>query len=63
MSATVSSVRVLVLLVTRPKRVLALVASTIGAMLYVWFAAVRAVPGVKRRKAALRATRARRWSA
>jgi len=60
MSATVRRVRVALLLVTNPKRVLAIFVSTIGAFLYVWFASVRAVPGVKRRKAAFRASRSRR---
>jgi hypothetical protein len=62
MSATVRRVRAALFLLTNPKRVLAIVVSTVGALLYVWFAAVRAVPGVKGRKAALRATRARRRS-
>jgi hypothetical protein len=54
MSATIASVRGVLFFVLRPKRLLALVASVIGAFLYVWFAAVRAVPNVKRRKAAAR---------
>ena len=54
MSATIASVRGLLFFVLHPKRLLALVASAIGAFLYVWFAAVRAVPGVRRRKAAAR---------
>ena len=56
MSATVRRVRAALFLVTNPKRVLAILVSAIGAFLYVWFAAVRAVPGVKRRKAAFRAS-------
>jgi hypothetical protein len=39
------------------KRVLMSVAAVLTGLVYVWFAAVRAVPGVKRRKAAARATR------
>jgi hypothetical protein len=39
------------------KRILAVVAALVGAQLYVWVAAVRAVPRVKRRKAARRAAR------
>jgi hypothetical protein len=34
------------------KRIAALVAAALAVLLYVWAAAVRAVPGVKRRKAA-----------
>jgi hypothetical protein len=41
------------------KRLLVAVAAVIGAVLYVWFAAVRAVPIVRRRKAARREARAR----
>jgi hypothetical protein len=63
MSATVLRVRAALFLVTNPKRVLAIIVSAIGAFLYVWFAAVRAVPGVKRRKAAFRAARPRRSAA
>jgi hypothetical protein len=62
MSATVGRVRGLLILLSRPKRVLGALVSMIGALLYVWFAAVRAAPGVKRRKATLRATRAERRS-
>jgi hypothetical protein len=39
------------------KRVAIAVAATVGALLYVWIAAVRAVPGVRRRKAEARARR------
>ena len=63
MSATVRRVRAALFLVTNPKRLLAILVSAIGAFLYVWFAAVRAVPGVKRRKAAFRASRPRRSGA
>lgn len=62
MSATVRRVRAALFLLTNPKRVLAIGVATIGTLLYVWFAAVRAVPGVKGRKAALRAMRERRPS-
>ncbi len=53
MSATIAWVRGFLFLL-HPKRLLALVAGVLGGLLYVWFAAVRAVPGVKRRKAAMR---------
>lgn len=36
------------------KRVLKILAAAIAVALYVWFAAVRSVPAVKRRKAARR---------
>ncbi|MGH3133288.1 MAG: hypothetical protein ACRDNY_06035 [Gaiellaceae bacterium] len=41
-------------LLLHPKRLLILVAGLFAAALYVWIAAVRAVPGVRLRKAALR---------
>jgi hypothetical protein len=41
------------------KRIALAVSALIGAVLYVWFAAVRAVPIVKRRRAARRAERER----
>ena len=41
------------------KRIALAVGAVFGAVLYVWFAAVRAVPIVKRRKAARRAERER----
>ena len=63
MSASVRRVRWLVLILTKPKRALAIFASLLGVVLYVWFAAVRAVPGVRARKRAFRASRARRPSA
>jgi hypothetical protein len=53
MSATIVWVRGFLFLL-HPKRLLALVAGLLGGLLYVWFAAVRAVPGVKRRKAEMR---------
>ena len=39
------------------RRILKLAAAVIAFVLYVWFAAVRAVPSVKRRKAIRRALR------
>ena len=39
----------------RIRRLLKLAAAVIGALLYVWYAAVRLAPGVKRRKRAARA--------
>lgn len=39
------------------KRGLRLLALALGALVYVWVAAVRAVPGVRRRKAAARTAR------
>ncbi len=42
------------------RRIALAVSAVLGAMLYVWFAAVRAVPLVKRRKAARRAEAAAR---
>jgi hypothetical protein len=59
MSVTIAHVRAVLFLVLHPKRLLALVAGVIGTVLYVWFAAVRAVPGVQERKAELR----RAWRA
>jgi hypothetical protein len=59
MSATIARVRALLLLVLHPKRLLALVGGLVGAVLYVWIAAVRAVPGVRERKTAKR----RAWQA
>jgi len=50
-------------LLRRPGQVLSLLAALVGALLYVWYAAVRAVPGVRRRKAAARAQRQRSWKA
>jgi hypothetical protein len=60
MSATIARVRALLSLALQPKRLLGLLAGLVGAFLYVWFAAVRAVPGVQARKTeARRAWRAR----
>jgi hypothetical protein len=54
MSATIARVRAVLLLVLHPKRLLAVIAGLVGAFLYVWVAAVRAVPGVRERKTAWR---------
>jgi hypothetical protein len=54
MSATIARVRALLYLALNPKRLLQLIAGLVGAALYVWFASVRAVPGVEERKAATR---------
>jgi hypothetical protein len=63
MSASIARVWGLLLVLRHPRRFLAFVGSVIGFLLYVWYAAVRAAPEVKRRKAALRAERARSWNA
>jgi hypothetical protein len=61
MSATIAPVRGVLFLLLHPKRLLTLIAGLFAAFLYVWIAAVRAVPEVKRRKAAFRkAWRSRR---
>lgn len=54
MSATIARVRALLYVALHPKRLLALIAAALGFAVYVWFAAVRSVPGVKERKAAAR---------
>ena len=54
MSATIARVRALLYFAFNPKRLLQLLAGLVGAALYVWFAAVRAVPRVEERKAARR---------
>jgi hypothetical protein len=57
MSATIARVQALLSV----KRLLAVLGGVVGAVVYVWFAAVRAVPGVRERKtAARRVWRARR---
>jgi hypothetical protein len=53
MSATLARMRGLPLLL-HPVRLLKLAAGLLAFLLYVWFAAVRAVPNVRRRKAELR---------
>jgi hypothetical protein len=50
MSATIARVRALLSV----KRLLAVLGAILGGVLYVWFAAVRAVPGVRERKTAAR---------
>jgi hypothetical protein len=50
MSATIARVRALLSLALHPKRLLALLGGVLGSVLYVWVAAVRAVPAVQRRK-------------
>jgi hypothetical protein len=57
MSASIDSVQGVLYFLRRPRRVLAFVGAVVGGLLYVWFAAVRAVPEVRRRKAALRSRR------
>jgi hypothetical protein len=47
MSATIARVRALLYLALHPKRLLMSIAAIVGAALYVWVAAVRAVPGVR----------------
>jgi hypothetical protein len=55
MSATIAWVPGFLLYFLHPKRLLTLVAGLFAAIAYIWIAAVRAVPGVRRRKAARRA--------
>jgi hypothetical protein len=57
MSASIDPVRGVLLLVRSPGRVLSVFAALVAAFLYVWYAAVRAVPRVRRRKAASRLSR------
>ena len=52
MSATIARVRALLYFALHPARLFRLIAGVVGAVVYVWFAAVRAVPGVKERKTA-----------
>lgn len=54
MSATVFPMRWLLTIALHPRRILATLAGMVAASLYVWFAAVRAVPDVRRRKATAR---------
>jgi hypothetical protein len=61
MSATIAWVPGVLLFLLHPKRLLTLIAGFFAGVAYVWVASVRAVPGVRRRKAARRAAwRARR---
>jgi hypothetical protein len=55
MSATIAAVPGVLLYLLHPKRLLAVVAGLFGGVAYLWIASVRAVPGVRRRKAAWRA--------
>jgi hypothetical protein len=54
MSATIARVRALLFFALHPKRLLMLIVGVVSATLYVWVAAVRAVPGVQERKTAMR---------
>jgi hypothetical protein len=60
MSATIARVRGVLYVVLHPKRLLTLIGAVIAGALYVWVAAVRAVPGVRLRKAAYREAWSRR---
>jgi hypothetical protein len=55
MSATIAGVLGVLSLLLHPKRLLTFLAALFGFVAYVWIAAVRAVPGVRRRKAVKRA--------
>jgi hypothetical protein len=55
MSATIARVPGVLLFFLHPKRLLTLLAGFLAGVAYVWIAAVRAVPGVRERKAAWRA--------
>lgn len=54
MSATIARVRGVMFFALHPKRLVAVIAALVGGVVYVWIAAVRAVPGVRRRKAEAR---------
>jgi len=54
MSSTIARVRGVLLVLRHPRRVAASVLGLVALFLYVWYAAVRAVPDVRRRKAAVR---------
>jgi hypothetical protein len=54
MSATIARVLRVLQLLLHPRRLLALIGATLGGLVYLWFASVRSVPGVRRRKAATR---------
>jgi hypothetical protein len=54
MSATIARVPGVLLFLLHPKRLLTLFAGFLAGVGYVWVASVRAVPGVRRRKAAMR---------
>ena len=54
MSTTIARVRPVLFMALHPKRLLAAIGGALAGALYVWFAAVRAVPGVHDRKAEAR---------
>jgi len=54
MSATIARVRGITFFLLHPRRLLALVGGILAGIVYVWYAAVRAVPAVRRRKTAAR---------
>src|SRR5262245_53893722 len=54
MSATIALVRALLFVALHPKRLLQSIAGALLFALYVWFAAVRAAPGVREQKIAWR---------
>ena len=54
MSVTIVEVRGVLYVLLHPKRLLTVLATFVALVLYVWVAAVRAVPGVRKRKEAAR---------
>jgi hypothetical protein len=54
MSVTIVEVRGVLYVLLHPRRLLTVLATLVGLVLYVWVAAVRAVPGVRERKEAAR---------
>jgi hypothetical protein len=54
MSVTIVEVRGVLYVLLHPRRLLTVLATLVGLVLYVWVAAVRAVPGVRMRKEAAR---------
>jgi hypothetical protein len=60
MSARLGEVQQMLSLLLHPKRLLKLLGAFVGSVIYIWIAAVRAVPDVRRRKAAMRAEWRRR---
>jgi hypothetical protein len=54
MSATIAQVRGVLFFALHPKRLLGLIAALFAGAFYVWFAAVRSVPSVHRRKSVAR---------
>jgi len=54
MSATIARVRALLFFALHPRRLVMLIGGLVSATLYVWVAAVRAVPSVHERKTAMR---------